>query len=76
MNRLSSNASARVIIETKKVRSNLTYVVDARRRRDMINEWKTADDESAIRNMEMLFPYQKRQMSEEVWNRIRGKVEN
>ena len=39
-NRLSSNASVRVILETKNVRSNLTYVVDARRRRDMINEWK------------------------------------
>ena len=34
------------------------------------------DYESAIRNMETLFPYQKRQMSEEVWNRIRGKIEN
>lgn len=42
MNRLSSNASVRVIIETKNVRSNLTYVVDDRRRRDMINEWKTS----------------------------------
>ena len=40
MNRLSSNASVRVILETKNVRSNLTYVVDVRRRRDMINEWK------------------------------------
>ena len=42
MNRLSSNASVRVIIETKNVRSNLTYVVDARRRRNMIKEWKTS----------------------------------
>ena len=34
------------------------------------------DYESAIRNMETLFPYQKRQISEEVWNRIKGKIEN
>ena len=42
MNKLSSNASVRVIIETKNVRSNLTYIVDSRRRRDMIKEWKTS----------------------------------
>ena len=42
MNRLSSNASVRVIIETKNVRSNLTHVADVRRRRDLIKEWKTS----------------------------------
>lgn len=31
--------------------------------------------ESAIRSMEMLFPCQRRQMSEETWNRIKGKIE-
>ena len=32
--------------------------------------------ESSLESMEMLFPYQKRQMSEVVWNRIKGKIEN
>ena len=32
--------------------------------------------ESSLESMEMLFPYQKRQMSEEAWNRIKGKIEN
>jgi len=31
--------------------------------------------EAALRDLELLFPYQKRQMSEETWNRIKAKLE-